>query len=317
MLLGLLAGVLVYQTYEDYSKQPIISNLRVAFNKSVSLPNGTLCLPLYLGELNDDQESDISFSKELDAFFQEEEGITKEAVLNYRLNWTNSFRHVVHSYLIEISKYEYTEDNRLPNMGEENELLLARRMLETKLLELNISIDELRQKFGNETATLYSLVVKEFGIDPLIYEKYRLIDLGRTTFIGEEQICYQLHFNLIPLNRHNDITIYVYEGMLPNPKYLRGRRDWILIDLLGRTHVDTRLIGMTDSTYAAVFGQFTTLQVDFATLYQALPALDQLPRCSTEIPIDECREHCRTRAIQVIIYIAISLTAIINSLCRN
>lgn len=297
LLVVLMAVVLTFQTYDDYRTEPIISNLKAMLNKSVALPSGTLCLPLYLGELNEYNESDISYDRALSAFFQNGT-VTKEIVLNYGQSWTNEFRHVVHYYLIGVSKYEYLENIAVQEMDKDSDLFSAKRTLEKKMRELNISTDEVRQKFGNETAAFYSLLVKEDGFDPDQYSNYRKIGVGRTKFVGGEQICYEIHFDLISLNRYDYIALSLSEHSLPNPITVGDARGWIIIDLLGRTHVDSELVGMTDYIYPMNFNCSVQLIVQSATLYQVLPVVNDEVQCSTAETADECQQNCRTQLIQ-------------------
>uniref|UniRef100_A0A914UU74 Uncharacterized protein n=1 Tax=Plectus sambesii TaxID=2011161 RepID=A0A914UU74_9BILA len=199
-----------------------------------------------------------------------------------------------------MSKFDYLEGNLMQETDNDSDLFLAMKTLQKYLRKLNVSVDELRQKFGNETAIFYSLIVREYGINPEVYSMYRPIEIGRTTFIGRKQICYEILFDLTPLHSYNQIAIFFSEQSLPNPIELGSKRNWAILDLLGRAHVDTELIGMVDMIYPAVFGDSTELEIEAAVQYQVLSKAKDALKCSTYETVDQCQAICRAKAIQVI-----------------
>lgn len=144
---------------QNYSINPTVSKLSLAFNKSVTLKPAALCFVLHAEELAVPLQS---YENYIENFFKRR-NITKEYFLG-RMNWTSELRYVVHKYLSVLDDIESVhgwnldiihrsiKDASQPSLfeGGKEDIYNAFVHLEEYLILLNISVDELRQKMGLE-----------------------------------------------------------------------------------------------------------------------------------------------------------------------
>lgn len=86
--------------------------------------------------------------------------------------------------------------------------------LETLLITNQIGVDELRQRFGRQVASLYSLEIKYAKniLSPTAEDSMINVVLDRVSHIGSygafsSQICYRMRFDLYPFTTANEIII--------------------------------------------------------------------------------------------------------------
>ncbi len=221
--------------FEEFRKQPISSSLVIMANNSMKLPNATLCLPLYIGELDGTQRlrnetfgnitsAEVHYENLTDYF--EQESLSKADFLNEI--WPNSLLHVVHTYLALLSFCETfdgnsiivcsddelnTESNpEIPPWGIDY-LAPSRKLLETNLRALNVSVSVLRQSFGSKVAYYFALWAENY-VD-MYYDDNRTIFTPVALFVGKQQICNELGIDSFSFTFDNKIIIYANKHSLP------------------------------------------------------------------------------------------------------
>lgn len=289
--LGLISIVIGGLALSEYRDQPTVTKLNVKYNKSVTLPAATVCLPLLYGELNklnSSAETKNAFTSDLVEFLSMP-SLRKSDIMPKDNRWTNSMRNIAHAYLIDLSNCEaglQTKCNVKNNM--DKDLISSYNMLEKIMSQLNISVDELRQGFGDEVASLYSfsLSVYEFS------RQEEIVKIGRTKFIGDEQICYDIPFNHYPLGVTSKFKILVDERALPNPNYTISRRmahitftDQLFIDSSNNDCID------------ALIGQINGIPIEI-TKYRILSNVNGGKQRCGEQSMEQCEATCRMKFIQ-------------------
>ena len=212
VLLGFFTAMIILMAIKEYQSGPTITTANVEQLESMTLPTTTICLPLNFGELNNiSKEQKRNYS--LDEYLQKQ-NMTKDDFVPENKRWDNTVRNVVHAFLIDISYCEtlyYYYCNEA--FASDKDLVTAMDTLQMIISKLNISIDELRQKFGKEVAALYSLNISLYDFKELIED----VNSSRTDFIADGIICYDIQFNLYPLKFTSYFTIDISEHSLPNP----------------------------------------------------------------------------------------------------
>lgn len=287
ILLGFFALIIGGLALKEYQSQDTITAVNIEKNGSMALPAGTICLPLYFGELDElPHRTKIKYSLNE---FSSNRNLTIDNFLPDYTRWHNIVRNVVHAYLIQILNcaYGYRCNSSLII---DKDLALAMDTLEAILLKLNISTDELRQRFGVEVAVLYSLNVSVHHLDSGNED----IDFSRTTFIDENQICYETQFNLYPFRISDYIKIRALERSLPSPQSSGLNRDIIKVYFAKRffkfDHASELLI-------PSYFGSLTLYKIDLVE-YRILPQINNGEVRCNEQPLEECETVCRINFIQ-------------------
>ena len=296
-LILLQTALCAFQISSDYLRRPIVSDLYNVFT-FYTLPKTTLCLPLYLGELDNSTSDELSklsntTNANYIAQYFNQFNTTKEIFLDQRQSWTNIMCNVVHAYLGCLSQCETMTTNtfcqcNISCMLKNGDLIEAVNILEIQLKARNVSVDELRQKFGTEVVPLYSLSITQDG------SPSNVIPVNQTKFVSHTQICYQMEFDLFPLNTSSYINIYANEQSLPNVNLneIGVYRDPMIADFLNRLYVvdiwstikDSAAVA--DSVATGVFGENTWAYIEVFALYRALPKINEEVRCSVEQTID-------------------------------
>lgn len=306
ILLG--TAIFSFNICSDYLQQPIVSDLNNVFTFN-TLPNSTLCLPLYLGELDNSNSNWTKSSNNTNniAEYASQFNTTKETFLDQRTKWTNFMCNVVHAYLGCLSQCETMTKNTfcqcdISCMLKDDDLIQAINILELQLKALSVSVDELRQKFGTEVASLYSITVTQNG------RPSNVIPVNQTKFVSHTQICYQMEFELFPLYTTSYININANEQSLPNvnPNKTGSYRDLMTVDFLNRLYVIYQFssieetTAVVDSIATGVFGGANTwAYIEVFAVYRAFPKIGEEVRCSLDQTIDECQTTCRIKSLMV------------------
>jgi hypothetical protein len=218
---------------------------------SMSLPNATVCLPLFIGELDGTPRSrnetfgNITSAEEhhenlIDYFNQE--SLSKKIFLH--TNWSNSLLHLVHTYLALLSFCETYDGNRIivcsddelqthsnpeiPPWGIDS-LASSRKLLETNLRALKVSVSELRQSFGLQVADYFSFRALSMLDSDYNNTSTKLIFMRLDSdynnnitslifmplFVGKQQICYELGIDSFLFTFKSTIIIYADKETLP------------------------------------------------------------------------------------------------------
>jgi hypothetical protein len=202
---------------------------------SIQLPNATVCLPLLIGELDGTPRSrnetfgNITSAEEhyenLIGYFNHE-SLSKNDFL--KTNWSNSLLHVIHTYLALLSFCETFDGNSIilctddelhtqsdppiPPWGMDY-LAPSRKLLETNLRALNVSVSELRQSFGLQVADYFSFQALTW-LDS-VYNNNSTKLIFMPLFVGKQQICYELGIDLFSFTLESKIDIYASRHSLP------------------------------------------------------------------------------------------------------
>ncbi len=214
----ILIGCFFYKTVEvsvpiaqHFLEKPTVYKMKLVNNESITLKPATLCIYLHPRELTNTQR--LKQHAHVEEFFNYA-NMTKTGFLESR-KWTNDLRYIVNMYLywlatIELGPYLYYEnhdfDFTLPYLvNQMNRSLLddprstedsykAFVYLEAKLESLNISVYELRQKFGLEVCKLLNCNFNTLYLKSTICKSQTflqtavLVNLNSDTFINEMQV---------------------------------------------------------------------------------------------------------------------------------
>ena len=286
-----------------YKSEPTLSTSEIMLNKTITLPNAILCLPLYPGELYEYQleyhpwnESQYPNSDEviindtalINNYFNQT-FVSRDYFLNESMPWELTILHVMHGYLAvmalcESSAYREVDNencsNRDNNWLNPINSTLARQSLEMNLRKLNVTIDEARQKFGKEVAQLYSI---------------ENVTLSRTVFVDDRKICYELDLGVFSQNIF--VQISPNASTLPNTyntaaPFFRGP---MTIDFRKRYWLDSNYFGGIERPW---YGQESECNLEIESIIRTLPTVNGVTRCSTNFSFDDCVATCRIKLIQ-------------------
>lgn len=168
-----------------------------------------------------DNETSIYHHKKTNDYFSNQ-NLTREKFLNSK--WSYSLLNVIHTYSAILAYCEAFDGNENMICSEKDQinppwnpdfLAPTRRLLEKNLHRISVSVEELRQKFGKEVASLYSLSVqhRETSYDDTVIATN--VDIIRTLFIGDRQICYQVGLEAHYLTPKSDFMILVNDKDIP------------------------------------------------------------------------------------------------------
>ncbi len=267
----------------------MVTKVNVVRNESLELPTSTICLPLEFGELdyNYSPNKQNMYYQSLIKFLNEQK-ITKDYLMPADGDWDNSVQNVVHAYLIEVSGCEYGNHCNCSFVND-NGLSRAMDILETIMLRLNISIDELRQRFGVQVAALYSLQIGRYDLKVLD----KIINVSRTTLIDGSQICYGIQFNLYPLKASSFFGIIFSEHSLPSPHKYGENRNYSIY--FGKRFLTYDRI--SESRINSLFRRIEYYTVEL-TKYRTPRGLTGGKECCNELSLEECHTICRIKHIQ-------------------
>ncbi len=201
------------------------------------MQNAIVCLPLFPGEL-DGTSRDNDFDKETSALHENamydyfsRQNLTRQQFLDRNSKWPSSVLNIIHTYLGIMSYCEAFDGNENMTCYQKNQnppwgsdyLEATRMILEKQLHKLSVSIDEIRQKFGLEVASQYSFRVRYRQLSDNGTFIPTNVDIIRTMFVGDRQICYQLGLEKFHLTPKSDFVFLAVEKNLPrvSMKYLQ------------------------------------------------------------------------------------------------
>lgn len=153
----------------DFSEGKTVFKIDLVLNEPLYLRNATACITLDRKEFDD--PSTTNYEAEIQKYFNQSKR-TKQGFLG-SVNWPNILRFIIHYYLTTFSNIEMvageiqndlisraSNDPSLPRFFESNfDRYKARILLERNMNLLNISVNELRQKFGREVSNKSSAFI--------------------------------------------------------------------------------------------------------------------------------------------------------------
>src|SRR5262249_5697307 len=116
----------------------------------------------------------------------------------------------------------------------------------------------------------------------------------RTKYVGSSGICYEMPFNLYPLNFTNRLKVVFSEHSLPYSYLIGPNRPSIRIDF--RNAMSANLF-TSKSAQKANFGRESGFYVELKK-DRILPELNSSELRCNELTLDQCREVCSIRFIQ-------------------
>uniref|UniRef100_A0A914VDY7 Uncharacterized protein n=1 Tax=Plectus sambesii TaxID=2011161 RepID=A0A914VDY7_9BILA len=184
-------------------------------------------------------------------------------------------------------------------------------------VQLNVSVDELRQKFGYEVQCFFAS--GSFFIQHSVFRKGSygseetddgIISLGRTTFVDYNQVCLQLidpyefrvkqdvlriSFEARPLQQGGEIYPF-YMEVAEAANNVDDSRTYT-IDLAGRDTVVFDQADKTDNVIKGRLGENRMASVSISAVYRALSVVRNERRCHDEKSADDCKSECRFNTI--------------------
>lgn len=209
-------ATLVLNAFRFYFLAPFNKQLLTA--SSCLFQNASVCLPLQVWMLDSvssklgNRTSQFHYSNLINYFHSK--NWTREQFLNDA--WGISVRQVIHTYLAIMSLCETLTcgtvfgfctsglkidcdilNNQPPwgtslLQGHPEYLGPARIYLEKKLKEMDISIEELRQKFGSFVASLLSFRVYHTHTFLNNTYSFKNVEITRTQYVGNDYVCYEV-----------------------------------------------------------------------------------------------------------------------------
>lgn len=300
-----LTGRTSLELLQQYRSEPTTSRLSIMFNKTIKLATSTICLPIGDGELDVRQKLDanntyMSYQGELLNYFERENmskilfleskwGAENEALYSALLHITWKYlstleevETVTQMVVVDFAHYAPTEDNRA--IDEWN----AATFLENQMQKINVSVDELRQKFGVELSSVYTADVVQYVERSGALLPIHLVS-AEVSYVSETQVCYQILSLMEPFRSKNEyIWISVDRNSLPNLDEKIAERP-ILVALSASNDILASNVGKSDSVIKGKFGTRYQYSVSIGAVYRALDVVSGEHRCSNNVTEDACR----------------------------
>uniref|UniRef100_A0A914V7S6 Uncharacterized protein n=1 Tax=Plectus sambesii TaxID=2011161 RepID=A0A914V7S6_9BILA len=171
------------------------------------------------------------------------------------------------------------------------------------LEELNISVHELFKKFDLELRKIYEINASKVDeINGTLVET--ILNVTQLTFVSETHVCYRLPFNSYSFNSVKEyIRIRVDSSRVPSVRFncneyyceYTGPVDKITLDIPGR---DTGEIAGGQLPFSVEVLQIVNTQLLIRTGTERLPELEGIEKCSKTVTLEECKLHCRLKAVE-------------------
>uniref|UniRef100_A0A914VVJ3 Uncharacterized protein n=1 Tax=Plectus sambesii TaxID=2011161 RepID=A0A914VVJ3_9BILA len=171
------------------------------------------------------------------------------------------------------------------------------------LEKLDISLNELFTKFDLELRKIYEINASKFDeMNGTLVEK--IINVQQMTFVSETRVCYRLPLNNYSFNSVNEyILIRVDSSRVPSVRFscneyyciYTGPVDKITIDIPGR---DTGAIAGGQLPFSVEVLQVVNTQLAIRTVIESLPVVKSVEKCSKTTMLEECKVHCRLKAME-------------------
>lgn len=175
-----------------------------------------------------------------------------------------------------------------------------------RLEQLNISVDELLTKFGQELLKICKIKASKFDrINGSSVEW--ILPIEKLLFVSETYACYSLPFSKYPFTFKTDyIRIRVDKNDLPFARIqCRDQRCWtwnedfvdkITLDMPGR---EIGAIAGNQLPFSMEFLQIVTTQLSINSAIESLSEVDGFKRCSRKKTREECQRECRLNAVEL------------------
>lgn len=291
ILLGFFALMMTGLALKEYQSERTMTTVQVEYKESMKLPAATVCLPLNFGELSKclSNKTNKYYTSALTEY-SKAQNLTKNKFLPNDGVWDDSVRNVVHAYLIDLSLYEVGCDSECsPVSAGDEDLASAESILEKLMSTLNISIDELRQKFGEEVAELYSVRISLHHFIEFIGQ----IKDMRLNYIDKVRICFEADFNNYPLKMASYFGISVSEKALPCASTHGFNRGFIAVYF---ENIITS--GFKDKFHINPYFDAVVYYTMELTQYRMLPEMNDVRVCISDQLLEECEAACRIKFIQ-------------------
>uniref|UniRef100_A0A914XQ66 Uncharacterized protein n=1 Tax=Plectus sambesii TaxID=2011161 RepID=A0A914XQ66_9BILA len=172
-----------------------------------------------------------------------------------------------------------------------------------KIEELDISLNELFMKFDLELRKIYEINASKVDeINGTLVEK--IMNVKQMTFVSETHVCYRLPFNSYSFNSVKEyIRIRIDSSRVPSVRFIcneyycdyTGPVDKITLDIPGR---DIGAIADGQLPFSVEVMQIVNTQLSIRTATESLPELEGVEKCSKTITLEECKVHCRLKAVK-------------------
>lgn len=304
VLFGFLTIKTALELIQQYEADPTTTQLNVLFNKTFALPTMTICLPIGEEELDvrqrlDDNETYLTYQEELSDYFNQE-NMSKSVFLETAWwtleseSLTSTLLHIVFMYLqtltgaervtaletVDFARYPIAESTR--EIDEWDAALL----LEGEMEKLNISIPELRKKFGIELLSYYRLSIQQYALISGQMNPGGLDNYLEASYVSQYQVCYRLSSGYQPFRSTIEyIDISVYRSGLPNGQDYRAKNP-IFLDLSGSDSV--RSARQSEGVIKLKFNTNHYCSIGIAAVYRALEVVSGERRCSATTTESEC-----------------------------
>uniref|UniRef100_A0A914USB6 Uncharacterized protein n=1 Tax=Plectus sambesii TaxID=2011161 RepID=A0A914USB6_9BILA len=235
--------------------------------------------------------------------------MTKDLLLAADTQWPFPLLQLAHQVLILTDSYKAPDviDPKIVwksfNSTGMDSFVNATDAFGDKLEELDISLNELFTKFDLELRKMYEINASKFDeINGTLVEK--IINVKQMTFVSEKHVCYRLSFNSYSFNSVKEyIRIRIDSSRIPSVRF-RCNEDYcinndpvdkIILDIPGR---DIGEIAGGQLPFSVEIMQIVNTQLSIRTAIERLPELKGVEKCSKTITLEECKVHCRLKAME-------------------
>jgi hypothetical protein len=301
---GFLTFLVCWPLFLDYKNDKLTGNVQFLNNNSIFLPSPTVCLPIFLLNTSYDNEGTENTENLVQKYFQN----STETLLNS--TWNFAFLGIVQMYISKYDNFEMPDPDEIisPNniTGKLFEIFTT---MDVNMNLLNITMEQLIQKFGNEIRKQFAIEISFQNntlVNGLIYE------LG-TIFVSESKICYKIDTDFIEFKSTADsVKIYIDGSIifqeyqvLPNtngayfvPIYGKVISSFgmVTIDLEGRNVVTNRS-NILDGTIRLGFGETNIASLEILSVIKGLPTIGGIEKCAEKQTEYDCQDYCLSEAI--------------------
>jgi hypothetical protein len=273
-------------------------------NDSIQLSSSlTICLPLYENFLIDNEMEDYytEYGDIINILTED-----TDQLLNTSTGWSAHFLLTTLSYLALYSNYEQLGNayyqSSIGILTGNSSVQNIFNLYDEQLAKANITIDELKQKCGQEARKNFTLNIQQYKYSSNeAFGMFEKLEINRTTFISESRLCFNLPIREF-FSTSDFIEITVETSFTDTfQQTLLNIDGTISIDILGRdsTNFDNGTTSlMFDSTILINFGDNFTSRISIDDYYQSLPFNNGKQKCSDRRTLEDCQNNCSVTAIR-------------------
>ncbi len=299
-----------YDLIASYAASKTSFTPQSKFNQSVALPQSSICvdvIPAYLDVYSSNQNSfsvppshkTNHYQTSLVAFFNGT-NVSKDAILNIEKKWPNSLLYVAHYYLFLIQQFEgfYTSGTigYIKNLNvSSRDIAIAINILDNKMKLFDISVQELKNKYGAQVATVFNITAAFYDQGVLTSTR---IEIDRVSLVEHSLVCINMRFDQQSLKNRDSIIVqaHISEALDHPDEYFQSAMYLAMGDVYELGNLEDISI-----TFSALFDNIlSTIMININSVYQKISRKGGELVCSETSSEKLCESNCRTEYIQVI-----------------